>query len=73
VETGSSLKVKDAMMATRQMVMGAAQDARSSADSPALPVTQAHVRQHAETALSLATRHATSAALVVVDAVRSAL
>ena len=60
-------------MATSKMMMGAVQNARSSADSTALPVTQAHVRQSAETALSLAMRHATSATLVVVDAVRTAL
>ncbi len=55
------------------MVIMAAQHARSSADSTAPPVTQAHVRQSAETALSLATKNATSAALMVVDSLRAAL
>ena len=73
VETGSSLRENSATMATREMVMGAAQHARSSADSTALAVTQACARQSAETARSLATRHVTTATLLVgMDAVRSA-
>ena len=74
VETGSSLKENSATMATREMVMGAAQHARSSADSTALAVTQACVRQAAETARSLATRHVTTATLLMgINAVRTAL
>jgi hypothetical protein len=73
VETGSSLRENSATMATREMVMGATQHARSSADSTALEVTQAGVRQGAETVRSLATRHATTATLLMVmDAVRTA-
>ena len=72
VETGSSLRENIATMATRTMVMGAANHARSSADTTAL-VTQACVRQCAETARSLTTRHATTATLLVgMDAVRTA-
>ena len=66
------MELKDATMATRKMVMGATQHARSSADSPALTVTQACARQPAETASALATRHATTATLLV-DAVRTAV
>ena len=73
VETGSSLRENNATMTTREMVMGATQHARSSADSTALAVTQACVRQSAETARSLATRHVTTATLLVgMDAVRTA-
>jgi len=73
VETGSSLREKGATMATREMVMGAAQHARSSADSAAPVVTHAGVRQGAETARSLATRHATTATMWMgMDAVRTA-
>ncbi len=73
VETGLSLEVNNATMAMRMLVMGAAQHARSSADSIALAVTQAYVRQSAETALSLAARHVTTATLMVRrDAVRTA-
>jgi hypothetical protein len=73
VETGSSLRENSATMATREMVMGAAQHARSSADSSALAVSQACVRQPAETARSLAKRYATTATLLVgMDAVRTA-
>jgi hypothetical protein len=66
------MELKDATMATRKMVMGATQHARSSADSPALAATQACARQPAETASALATRHATTATLLV-DAVRTAV
>ena len=73
VETGSSRREKGATMATREMVMGATQHARLSADSAALKVTQAGVRQCAETVRSLATRHATTATkLMGMDAVRTA-
>jgi hypothetical protein len=73
VETGSSRRENGATMATREMVMGAAHHARSSADSTAVKVTQAGVRQRAETVRSLATRHATTATLLMVmDAVRTA-
>ena len=51
------------------LVLGAAH-ARPNVDSPALAM---HVRQTAETALSLAARHATTATLMVRrDAVRTA-
>jgi hypothetical protein len=61
-------------MATQKLVMGAVQHARSSADSTALAVTQACARQPAETALSLASKHATTSTLMVrMDAVRAAL
>ena len=73
VETGSSRREKGATMATREMVMGATQHARSSADSAALQVTQPGVRQGAETVRSLATRHATTATMLMgMDAVRTA-
>ena len=70
VETGLGLEVNNATITTRKMMMGAAQHARSSADSTALAV---YVRQSAETALSLAARHVTTATLMVRrDAVRTA-
>ena len=73
VETGSSRRERGATMATREMVMGATQHARSSADSTALEVTQACARQGAETVRSLATRHATMATMLMgMDAVRLA-
>jgi len=73
VETGSSRREKGATMATREMVMGATQHARSSADLAALKVPQAGVRQRAETVRLLATRHATMATLLMgMDAVRTA-
>jgi hypothetical protein len=73
VETGSLQREKGATMATREMVMGATQHARSSADSAALQVTQAGVRQGAETVRSLATRDATTATMLMgMDAVRTA-
>ena len=73
VETGSSLREKGATMATREMVMGATQHARSSVDSTAPVVTQAGVLQGAETARSLATRHATTATRWMgMDAVQTA-
>jgi hypothetical protein len=66
VETGLSMEVNNATV-----VLGAAQHARPSADSPALAV---HVRQPAETARSLATSNATTTTLLVgMDAVRAAL
>ena len=69
----SSMLEKDATMATRQMVMGATQHARSSADSTALVVTEAGVQRRAETAWSLVTRHATMATgQVGTDAVQTA-
>ncbi len=61
------------MTGTQQRATAAAQGAQSSADSPALAVTQACARQPAETALSLSARHVTTATLLVVDAVISAL
>ena len=65
VETGLSLEVNNATV-----VLGAAEHARPSADSPALAV---HVRQPAETAWSLVTRHATMATgQVGTDAVQTA-
>jgi hypothetical protein len=74
VETGTSKELNSATMATREMVMGATQHARSSADSSAR--TKARVRQlrlTVETARSLATRHVTTATLMVgMDAVRTA-
>jgi hypothetical protein len=73
VETGLSLELNNATMATRNLVMGAAQHARSSADSTALAVAQTRVRQSAETARSLATRHVTTATFCLgMDAVRIA-
>jgi hypothetical protein len=73
VETGSSMELKTATMATRETMMDAAQHARKSADSPALAVTQACARQPAETASALASKHATTATLLLVgmDAVRA--
>jgi hypothetical protein len=66
VETGLSMEVNNATV-----LLGAAQHARPSADSPALAM---HVHQHAETVRSLATRHATTATFLVgMDAVRAAL
>ena len=65
VETGLSTEVNNATV-----LLGAAEHARPSADSPALAM---HVRQTAETALSLAARHVTTATLMVRrDAVRTA-
>jgi hypothetical protein len=53
------------------VLLGAAQHARPSADSPALTV---HVRQSAEMARSLVTRYATTTTLLLgMDAVRAAL
>ena len=74
VETGLGLEVNNATITTLILVMGAAQHARSSADTTALAVTQARVRQPAETARSLATSNATTTTLLVgMDAVRAAL
>jgi hypothetical protein len=66
VETGLSLEVNHATV-----VLGARPPhARPSVDSPALAM---HVRQTAESALSLSPRHVTTATLVVrMDAVRTA-
>ncbi len=66
VETGLPLEVNNATV-----VLGAAEHARPSADSPALTV---HVRQSAETARSLTARHVTTTTqLMGMDAVRTAL
>jgi hypothetical protein len=66
VETGLSMEVNNATV-----LLGAAQHARPSADSPALTV---HVRQSAEMARSLVTRYATTTTLLLgMDAVRAAL
>jgi len=65
VETGLSMEANNATV-----LLGAAEHARPSADSPALAM---HVRHTAETALKLSPRHVTTATLRLgMDAVRIA-